>query len=179
MLHKKIKGQIMTRSISKILLCLLTLLALINPVQAQTNTGKPLTFVVPYTPGGSNDFLARYFGQKSGEKTGQTVLVENKPGAGGSIGTSFVAKSVPDGRTLLLAANTLTISASLPSKLPYEIGDFKPVALLATQPLFLVATPDFPANSVSELLALAGENQARFRMELPAMGRLIIWLASY
>jgi len=123
---------------------------------AQDYPDKPIRIVVPFAPGGSNDVLARLVGQKLGERWGQPVLVENRPGAGGNIGAEQIAKSVPDGYSLLLGGVPHAISASLYSKLPYDLArDLAAVAEIASFPSAIVLHPSLPAHSVKELIALA------------------------
>jgi tripartite-type tricarboxylate transporter receptor subunit TctC len=117
---------------------------------------KPIRFVVPFTPGAINDYMARTIGQKLGESWGQQVIVDNRPGAGTIIGTDIVAKSAPDGYTLLLASTAFAINVSLHAKLPFDAArDFTPVGRIGSAPLLLVASPQLPAKNVRELVALA------------------------
>src|SRR4051812_47311325 len=124
---------------------------------AQSFPEKPIRFVVGFTPGGPSDILARALGQKLGERWGQQVVIENRPGAGGNVAAEAVAKSVPDGYTWLLGNNSiLATNRSLYRSLGYDpVKDFAPVALVAIQPNILVINPDVPAGSVRELIALA------------------------
>lgn len=121
------------------------------PAQAQTR------YVVPYTPGAANDTLARILAQRLSLASGQTILVENRPGAGGHLGAELVARAEPDGRTLLVSTNGLiAIGPHLYRKLPYDPQkDLVPVVRFANVPYALGASPAFPAKSVGELLALA------------------------
>jgi len=118
---------------------------------------KPIKIIVPYPPGGTSDILARAVGQKMQEQWGQTVVVENKPGATGNIGADFVAKSAPDGYTLLLAdIGSLAIAPSVFPTLPFDpVKDFAPVIMVAYSPHILAAHPSVPAKDVKELVALA------------------------
>lgn len=117
---------------------------------------RPIHLIVPFAPGGGNDLLARIISQKFQESWGQPVLVENKPGAGGNIGADFVAKSKPDGHTLLLGTNTLTMNPSLFRQMPFDTEqDFAPVAMLATTPLMVLVNPSLPVKSIPELIAYA------------------------
>lgn len=118
---------------------------------------KPVRLVVPYPPGGGNDTLARLFGQKLTEAFGQQVIVENRAGAGTTIGTTFVARSAPDGYTLLLSSiATHAFSPHLYAKPGYDaLRDFAPVSLLVIAPTLLVVNPALPAKSLKELIALA------------------------
>jgi tripartite-type tricarboxylate transporter receptor subunit TctC len=123
---------------------------------AQSYPAKPIRIVVPYPPGGTSDILARSVGQKLTETLGQAVVVENKPGATGNIGADFVAKSPPDGYTLLLAdIGSLAIAPSVTASLPFDpVKDFAPVVMVAYSPHILALNPAVPANNVKELVAL-------------------------
>jgi tripartite-type tricarboxylate transporter receptor subunit TctC len=116
-----------------------------------------IRFVVPFTPGGGTDFMARLIGLKLTEKLGQTVIVDNKPGAGGIIGTDAVAKAPPDGYTLLLGSvSTISINPGLYASLPFDtVKDLTPVSMFAITPALLVVPASLPPNSVQELIALA------------------------
>lgn len=130
------------------------------PAMAQSAAGYParsVRLVVPLAPGGPSDILARTMAAKLTEAMKQTVYVENRPGAGGTIGTDFVAKSAPDGYTmLLLAVATYTINASMYPKLPYDAQkDLAPVSVLAGAPYILVVHPALPVRNLKQLIALA------------------------
>ena len=127
------------------------------PAQTQqTYPNRPIRFIVPSATGGSNDIAARLFGQKMAEGFGKQVVIDNRVGAGSIIGTELVAKSSPDGYTLLLQSTELTIIASLFKKLPFDVTkDLAPVTLLASFPLLLVVHPSLEAKSLQELIALA------------------------
>lgn len=126
-------------------------------VGAQPYPSKPIKFVVPFTPGGSNDVLARVIGEKLSAAWGQPVIVENRPGAAGNIGAEVVAKAPPDGYTFLVAANNiLAINPSLLANVPFDpVKSFAPVTLIGTVPVVLVVHPSVPAGSAKELIALA------------------------
>ena len=133
----------------------LALVALASPpVRAQDYPSKPIHIVVPLPPGGSNDVLARLIGQKMSEAFGQPVIVDNKPGAAGNIGTDFTAKSAPDGYTIAIAPNqTVAVNPVLYPKLPFDaIRDLTGVGLLGRVPMVLVVSPKVTANSVAELI---------------------------
>jgi tripartite-type tricarboxylate transporter receptor subunit TctC len=126
--------------------------------RAQDYPVRPVTLIVPFAPGGSVDIVARTLGQKLAERLGQPVVVENRPGAGAGIAYAAVAKTVPDGYTLLIAPNSLAINASLYKKLPYDPAkDFAPVALVARIPLLLIVNPKLPVRSLAELIKFAKE----------------------
>ena len=117
---------------------------------------KPIRIVVPYPPGGFNDTLARMLGQKLTDKWKQPVIVDNRPGGGGTIGTNLAAKSAPDGYTLLIVSFAFTVNPALYASLPYDtIKDFVPIVLAASTPNLLVVHPELPVKSVKELIALA------------------------
>ncbi|GIK83184.1 MAG: MFS transporter [Alphaproteobacteria bacterium] len=128
-----------------------------QPAHGQTYPSKPIRFVVPFTPGGSNDVLARLIGQKLSDSLKQAVVVQNRPGAGGNIGAELVAKSAPDGYTFLIAANNImAINPTLYKSLPFDpLNDFAPVTMLGTVPILLVVNSDLPARSVKDLIELA------------------------
>ena len=123
---------------------------------AQNFPVKPIRLIVPFAPGGATDILARLIGQKLTEAWGQQVVVENRPGGGTVIGTDLVAKSPPDGYTLLMVStSTVTVPTLLP-KLPYDtLRDLAPVIQLVASPNVLAVHPSLPASSVRELIALA------------------------
>ena len=133
-------------------------LVVISPGHAQSvYPNKPVKIVVPFTPGGSSDILARAIGGELSKSLGQSFVIENIAGAGGSIGSDRVAKSAPDGYTLLMGhIGTLAVNPSLYPKLPYNpVKDFAPVAWVARVPNVLVVNPNVPAKNVQELVALA------------------------
>jgi tripartite-type tricarboxylate transporter receptor subunit TctC len=126
------------------------------PAQAQDYPAKPIRIIVPFSPGGAVDGPTRAIAQELGKRLKQQVIIENKPGAGATIGSELVAKSAPDGYTLLLASQTNAISASLYPRLNFApIDDFVGVSLLGREPGVLVVHPSMPAKNVAELVALA------------------------
>jgi tripartite-type tricarboxylate transporter receptor subunit TctC len=123
---------------------------------AQQYPNKPIKLVVPFPPAGATDVLGRAIAQKLSEGLGQPVVVENRPGAGSTIGTDLVAKAAPDGYTLLLASGSIAIAANLYNKLGFDvIKSFVPISMVGHVPHMLVVHPSVPANSVKELIALA------------------------
>ena len=138
-----------------VVFALLVLAAL--SAQAQTFPSRPIRLVAPFAPGGALDLIARGIAQKMSESTGQSVVVDNRAGAAGAIGSEFVAKSTPDGYTLLLGATTTHgINPVINSKLPYDpVKDFTPISLVATIPHVLVVNTAFPANSLAEFVKVA------------------------
>ncbi len=141
------------------LLLVLSLLALGGVVQAgeAPYPNKPIRLVVPYPPGGGNDTIGRALGQSISEALGVTVIIENRPGANGSIATEFVARAEPDGHTLLMANNgSHGINPSLYKAIKYDpIGDFSPIALVATSPNVLVVSPALNVRTIQEFIAYA------------------------
>ena len=137
---------------------LTSLMALLfaGPILAQSFPAKPVRVVVPYPPGGPTDIVARVLFQQVAEATGQQFLIDNRAGAGGNIGAELVAKSPPDGYTVLIGTTAHAINMSLFKNLNYDIQkDLMPVSLLTQGPLVLVAHPQFPASSVKEVIELA------------------------
>src|SRR5688572_14271868 len=117
---------------------------------------KPVRLVVGQAPGGATDVVARLVSPKFGEALGQTVVVENRTGAAGSIGAAFVAKSAPDGYNLLVVSSSYAINPSLYTDLPFDpVKDLVPVTLIAEAPFLLVVHPSMPVKSVKELVAFA------------------------
>jgi tripartite-type tricarboxylate transporter receptor subunit TctC len=125
--------------------------------RAQEFPTRPVTIVVPFTPGGSTDMIARLLGQKLEERLGKTFVVENRPGAGTIIAAAAVAKAEPDGYVLLMApSSTMAVNVTLYKKLPYDPAtDFIPLAGLARVPFVLIVNPSLPVRSVLELIAYA------------------------
>ena len=140
-------------------LALASLAAVSGLAVAQDFPSKPITFVVPFTPGAATDFLARMLGKELEEKFGKPVVVENRPGAGTNIGANTVAKAAPDGHTLLMATSTpMAINATLYKNLPFDpTVDFVPLAVVAQSPFVLIAKPALPVKSAKDLIALAKE----------------------
>jgi tripartite-type tricarboxylate transporter receptor subunit TctC len=140
----------------KTTLALATLAAGTSGALAADYPSRPVRLVVPFSAGGTSDFLARTIAEKLGGALGQPVIIDNKPGAGGNIGSDIVAKADPDGYTLLLGTvGTHAINSSLYKKMPYDAGkDFAPVTLVAAVPNMLVVHPSLPVKSVQELIAL-------------------------
>jgi tripartite-type tricarboxylate transporter receptor subunit TctC len=125
------------------------------PAKAEDFPSRAVTIVVPFTPGGAGDILARLVGQKLEAKWGKSVVVENKPGAGGLIGASTLLKAAPDGHTLLIAPSAImAVNVSIYKHLPYDpTTDLVPLALAAQTPFVLVVNPQVPAHTVAELIA--------------------------
>jgi tripartite-type tricarboxylate transporter receptor subunit TctC len=125
---------------------------------AQGALGKPVRIVVPYGVGGGADFAARLIAAKLADTAGMKVVIDNKPGASGIVGSDHVAKSPPDGSVLLFCDSTHTLNTAVNPKTPYDpVKDFRPLTLVGSSPQLLVANPSFPANSLKELLAMPRE----------------------
>lgn len=143
--------------------CALALISAFTAVQAQGFPERPISIVVPFPPGGTTDILARQIAEKMTRDLKTTVIVENRPGAGGNTGAELVARAKPDGYTVLLsAAGPLSINQHLYSKLNYNpIRDFAPVSLIASVPIMLVTHPQRPFQTVAELIAYAKANPGK------------------
>ena len=132
---------------------------------AQPYPAKPIRLVVPYTPGAGTDTIARILAQKTGESLGQQVVIDNRPGAGGTIGTEIVAKAPADGYTLLFAPTSHAINPGIYPKLGYDTQkDFAPISVVASLPVVLAVEPSVPATSVRELVALAKSKPGQLTM---------------
>ena len=117
---------------------------------------KPIRFIVPYPPGGGTDVIARIVQEKFHQTLGQPIVIENRGGAAGSLGSDLAAKSPADGYTVLFTLSSHTINPAIYPKLPFNtVKDFEPIGTVASLPQILVANPQFPANTVAELTALA------------------------
>jgi tripartite-type tricarboxylate transporter receptor subunit TctC len=134
--------------------------------------GKPVRIIVPWAPGGSTDLLARAAGQKLAETWKQPVIVDNRPGASGNVGSDIVAKAQPDGYTLLVGSmSTHVMNPALYEKMPFKgVEDFEPVALMAYVRNVLVVHPSVPAHSVKELIALARSQPAKISYASAGVG---------
>ncbi len=130
---------------------------------AETYPAKPVKLIVPFPPGGSLDFAGRLIAQKLSEAWGTSVVVENKPGAGGNIGADLVAKSPPDGYTILLGAlSTHAVNPSLYAKMPYDaVKDFAPITLIAVTPNVLVVNASSPVQNVKEFISYTRANPGK------------------
>lgn len=148
------------------LACTAFLLALAPAAHAQSYPSRPITFIVPFAPGGPADVLGRLIGQKLGDELGQQVVVDNRSGANTIVGAQAVAKAKPDGYTLLLAIDgTLVMNPFLYSKLAYDpFKDFAPVSLVALVPSAIVANLKVPANNLKELIDIEKAKPGTFQM---------------
>jgi tripartite-type tricarboxylate transporter receptor subunit TctC len=159
----------------KTLLTLLLTATLLAPLAATAQAwpaAKPIRLVIPFPAGGATDILGRTVAQKLGAALGQQVVVDNKPGAGGTIGADIVAKAPPDGYTILMAtSSTHSIGPALNPRLPYDaFKDFTPVAQVANAPSVLVVGRDFPAATAQELVALLKKNPGRYNFGSSGIG---------
>ena len=151
----------------------LALVAILVPViaAAQNYPTRPIRVIVGYPAGGANDIVARAMGQRLAEVIGQSVVVDNRGGGGGTIGADLVAKSPPDGYTLLMAAGAHALAPSLYAKLPYDIvSDFAPVSLVAKGAYLLAVHPSLPVRSVKELIAFAKARPAKLNFGSSGVG---------
>ena len=138
---------------------------------AQVWPSKPVRIVVPFPAGGTTDIVARMLGQRLQEAWGQTVIVENKTGAGGSIGANEVAKAANDGYTLLMASGALTINPHIHAKLPFDaIQDFVPITNVASGPMVIVVGPTVTAKNITEFIALAKARPGALNFGSSGMG---------
>lgn len=132
---------------------------LVAPAMAQSYPSKPLVMVVPFPPGGPTDLVARVLAQKMSEQMGQSIVIDNKPGANGNIAAAAVSKAPADGYTLLYNTSSITLSPALYKSLNYDVQkNLNPVALTAVVPLALVVNPSLPINNVREFIAYAKAN---------------------
>lgn len=144
-------------------LAILASLTFASPVTAQAQGNaypeKPIRFVVPYPPGGGTDVVARIVQERFQTALGQPIIIDNKGGAGGSVGTEVVSRAAPDGYTVLFTLSSHTINPAIFTKLSFDtVRDFEPVGMVASLPQILVANPQLPANNLAELVALAKAN---------------------
>jgi tripartite-type tricarboxylate transporter receptor subunit TctC len=144
----------------------------VGNASAQSYPEKTIRIISPFPPGGANDIIARLIAQKLEARLGRTVVVENKPGAAGGIGASFVAAASPDGYTLLMGTlATHGINPSVYKSLPYDaVRDFAPVALVASIPIVIVANPSLPADDVQGLIRLAKQNPGKLNFASSGLG---------
>ena len=141
------------------------------PAFAQTYPTKPVRIIVPFPPGQASDVIARLVGQKMSENLGQQVVIDNRVGAGGNIGSDMGAKAPPDGYTLTMATAALPISASVYAKLPFDpVKDFATVTLMTVTPLVLIVHPALPVKNVKELVALARSRPGQLNFASSGMG---------
>lgn len=145
-------------------------LAAAQAANASKYPTRSIRLIVPFPPGGSNDILARFLGQKLGEKLEQTTLIDNRPGADGIIGTEIVSRSNPDGHTILIISTSFTMNPAI-HKLPYDpVKSFAPVSQIASGPNVITAAPGFAANSIKELIAMAKAKPGHIRYATSGVG---------
>ncbi|MDT6963682.1 tripartite tricarboxylate transporter substrate binding protein [Cupriavidus sp. SZY C1] len=154
--------------------CLALAATAIGHAHADTYPSKPIQMIVPQAPGGTNDIVARLVAADLSQRLGQQVVVENRPGAGGNIGTQAAARATPDGYTLLMTiSSTQAINPSLYRSVPFDpVKDFEPIATVATVPNVLVVNPAFPARTMAELIALAKAKPDFYRYASAGNGTL-------
>jgi tripartite-type tricarboxylate transporter receptor subunit TctC len=162
------------RTLPRLLCCLLgavTSGAIVSAhAQPQDYPSKPVRLVVPYAPGGAVDFVGRQLAQRLGESMNQSVVVDNRPGAGAMIGIDNVAKSPADGYTLLVVDPALVINPSLQPKVPYKLGDLQPVSLLTASPLVLTVNPNVPVKDMAGLIAYAKSKPGKVNFASAGIG---------
>jgi tripartite-type tricarboxylate transporter receptor subunit TctC len=153
------------------LACALLVLPALHAIGAEDYPNRPVTIVVPFPPGASNDILGRYEADVLGRALHGTFVVENKPGAGGEIGISYVAKANPDGYTLLHAPSVITLLPFVMKSVSYDLAkDFTPVTLVGLTKFCLVVSPSLPVNSVADLIALAKKQPDALTFGSPGYG---------
>jgi tripartite-type tricarboxylate transporter receptor subunit TctC len=158
-------------SLPRALGALAVLLVCAGSAQAQSWPNRPIRMVVPYTPGGYTDLMARLVSEKMAVALGQPVVIENKPGANAVIGTDSVAKAAPDGYTIGTVIAAHAVNATLNPKLPYDtMKDLTYVSLMSVAPLILIAHPSLPANNMKELIALAKSKPGQLNFASSGIG---------
>lgn len=165
-------SKLLLRQLSAVAVAAAALMGFASCGFAETYPSRPVRMIVPFPPGGSTDIMARVVAAKLTEKLGQQVIVDNRGGAGGTIGMNIAAKAAPDGYTLMMSTSiTHTVGVSLYNKLPYNVlTDFAPITLAASVPLLLVVNPAVPAKSVKELIALAKAKPGQLNYASPGNG---------
>jgi tripartite-type tricarboxylate transporter receptor subunit TctC len=154
-MKRKSHSALGTQHSALVLLCA-ALFAAGTPAGAQQYPSRPIRLIVPQSAGGSTDLIARLLAQKMSDTLGQTIVVDNRPGAGSVNGTETAAQAAPDGYTLLTVAASFTITPALHSKLPFDsVRDFAPISQVATLPHILIVHPSVPIKSVKDLITLA------------------------
>jgi tripartite-type tricarboxylate transporter receptor subunit TctC len=157
----------MLRAIIAALTCVL----LVAPATAQDFPNKPIRIIVPFGPGGGGDIVGRIFGQALQEKLGQPVVVENKPGAAGTLGNEMIARAEKDGYTIGVMTAGQVIAGAMNKSLRYDPATaFEPISQVGTASLMLVARADFPAGNVDELIAAAKANPGKINVASPGFG---------
>jgi tripartite-type tricarboxylate transporter receptor subunit TctC len=150
---------------------LLALILFAGLAHAQTYPARAIRLIVPFPPGGSNDIVGRMVGQQLGERLGQSVVIDNRGGAGGTIGTDMAAKAPPDGYTLALISVAHAFNPAMYKKLPYDPEKaFAPIGMVAAGPVALTVHPSVPAHSVKELIALVKANPGKLNYATAGVG---------
>jgi len=158
-------------SVRRALCLVLVMFSLAGAAEAQPTAQPPIRILVGAPAGGTTDTMARTLAQAMGSQLGRVVVVDNRPGAGGNIAAEAVARSAPDGNTLLMSFTSHAINASLYPRLPFDpLRDFTPLTMVSTSPSVLVAHPRVPANTVQELVALARARPGQLNFAIGAMG---------
>ena len=154
----------MSKAVMRGLLAASLAMGLLADASAQNFPNRPVRIVVPYAPGGGTDIISRQLAQKLSEAWSQSVVVENRPGANGIVGTDVVLKSAPDGHHLVVVVGAHVINGSLQKSMPFDpVADVSAVTLLATSPWVVVVTPSVPANTLQEFIAHAKANPGKLR----------------
>jgi tripartite-type tricarboxylate transporter receptor subunit TctC len=149
---------------------------LVSTAVAQWSPTQPIRVIIPYAAGGTSDIIARVMAEPLRERLGQSLVLENRGGGATQIGTGMVAKSKPDGHTVLLVANTFNINPSLFSKLPYDsLNDLAPITYAGVTPHTIVVNNALPVTNLKELLDLARKRRARSAMAPSATARRFTW----
>ena len=159
-----------TRMFRTLLAMVVSLVAVAGPAFAQNYPTKPIRLVLPYNPGGIIDFVGRTVAQHLGPALGQTVVAENRPGAGGMTGTSSVARSAPDGYTLLLMDPAIVINPTLQSQVPYRLDELRPVSIVGSSPLMMVISAKTEVNTVAEFLDYAAKRKGKLNYSSAGVG---------
>ena len=160
--------------LARIVLAVVTLCAFLGSAAGQTWPSKPIRYLVPFPPAGATDITARIIADKISGPLGQPVVVENRAGAAGNVGTALVAKSAPDGYTILQLTVAQSISATLYAKLDYDLErDLTSAAMVALVPNVMIVHPSVPAKSVAEFIALAKANPGKFNFASSGSGTSI------
>src|SRR3981189_688249 len=143
----------------------------LRPVKAAGYPERPVKIIVPFAPAGPTDIMARILSTHLGEAIGGSVIVENKPGAGGNVGIGFAAHAEPDGYTLLVTSSAYVVNPGLYAKIPYDpYRDFAPIAELGTSPNVILVDPKLGVNSIAELIARARANPNELNYASPGIG---------
>src|SRR4051794_27424175 len=171
--------RIMFKLLAPVLLAATTLLAPL--AQAQSYPNKPIHLVIPFPAGGPTDVFARALSTKVGERLGQTIVIDNKPGAGGAIGSDFAARAHPDGYTLLLGtSSTHSVAPAYGMKLPYDtVKDFTPIVHVGDAPNLMLVPNDTPAKDVKEWIAYARKNPGKLNYASSGPGTVVQLTAEY